>query len=89
MVVEGVSSDGLVLSVGVPTCSDEVHVVVVEEAAEKVVLSATADRSLGFGGNEECASVEEVSLNEPLGDRKVFDDHTGEEVVVYNTEPGA
>lgn len=90
MVVEGVTADGMTLSVGVGGECDG-RVVVLEETQDDVVLAAFERRDLlpNFGGSECDPPIFEVSLQDPLGDRKVYDARNGELVTVYRTEPGA
>jgi hypothetical protein len=73
-----VSPDGRMLAVGLDSCNAEPVVEIVEQTAERVVLAAVAERNAGG----DCADVVSVTLDDPLGDRRLIDGSTGDDVIV-------
>lgn len=71
--------DPQTLIVGVNTCNADPRVAVVE-GEQSITLTVRADRQ-PFG-SDDCADSLSVPLEEPLGDRRVVDDVTGEELAV-------
>lgn len=70
--------DQVTLTVSVDACSSSTRVEV-EESASDVRLHATSDRERN--GND-CRDSVDVTLASPLGDRRVVDDSSGEELTV-------
>lgn len=70
------SPDGRSIAVAVDSCNAEPVVEIGEQSADRVVVSATAERNAG----RDCADVVSVVLDEPLGDRRLVDGSTGDDV---------
>ncbi len=72
-----VSPDGRSIAVAVDSCNAEPVVEIVEQSADRVVVLAIAERNAGG----DCTDVVSVILNEPLGDRRLVDGSTGDDVI--------
>jgi hypothetical protein len=72
-----IGTDGRSLTVSLDSCHARPTVEIVEQSATRVVLAATVERESG----DDCADVATVTSDSPLGDRRVVDRTTGEELV--------
>jgi hypothetical protein len=70
--VVGVTADGRTLSFAVPTCRGK-PTTRVDETTTEVHLLVTSDT----GSSEKCVDTASVTLQKPLGTRKVIDDENG------------
>ena len=68
----------LVFEAGPASCNQNPHVKV-HETATTVTLTAARDRSF-CGGVGDCQDIVEFRLDEPLGDRRLIDGDTGEQL---------
>lgn len=75
MNVVGVTANGLTLSFAVPTCHGK-PTTRVDETATEVHLLVTSDTS----SSEHCADTASVTLQTPLGTRKVIDDKNNKQL---------
>jgi hypothetical protein len=75
------------LSLGINTCNADLSAEV-EETAEEVRIRVHAENTTGDSGD--CRDLLRVTLDDALGNRRVIDDRTGEELrVVYpQADPG-
>ena len=76
-------ADSTAVNLGVGSCNAEPKVEVVSQTEQAVRVRASADRS-----SDSCADAVSICLDEPLGDRLLVDDTTGEMVDV-NAAPEA
>ena len=72
------------LEVGVGTCNVN-PVVLAQETTYEVRLSVTADEPSG-DGTLDCQDSDRLRLEEPLGDRAIIEDSTGEQLDVLPLE---
>lgn len=72
------------LELGVDTCNRHPKVTAVE-SADEVRLTVTADKA-SRGGADDCQDGAHVTLKQPLDDRRVVDDATGEVIDVQPSE---
>lgn len=77
-----ISADGRTLTVGIDSCNAEPVLTVVEQQADRVVLTAESEQTAGG----DCADGGVVTLREPLGDRRLVDDLTGRDVIADNVQ---
>ena len=76
----GLSADGTVLTLSLSACSADL--VVEHSVDDEAVMILVRERGsfLGSGG-ENCADEYTIVLDEPLGDRTVIDEQTGQPLV--------
>ncbi|MGH3735042.1 MAG: hypothetical protein ACRDT6_05405 [Micromonosporaceae bacterium] len=85
-VVEAELSDDGTLALAVESCNGDPEVSVLKENDQEVRVEVVAS-STPFGGSDDCLDTVTVELREPLGDRVVLDEHSGETVSV--SRPGS
>ncbi|MFK5581955.1 hypothetical protein [Serinicoccus sp. LYQ131] len=79
------TADGQELDVGVGTCEGNPTVTAVG-TADEVRLSASMARSFSPFATTDCGTLRTVTLEEPLGDRQVVNDATGEQLEVLGSD---
>ena len=72
------------LALGISTCNRHPKVTAIE-SGDEVRLKVTADKASG-GGADACQDGAHVTLKQPLDDRRVVDDATGEVIDVQPSE---
>lgn len=78
-----VRPDDRQLEVGVGTCNQDPQVTAVETEAE---VRLSSNEVLPRGASNDCQDVDIVTLDAPLGERKVIDEASGDEVRVRRAE---
>lgn len=79
----GGTPDAAKLDVAVASCGRNATVTAHEDADE-VRLTAREDREPPWVGHPDCGDVVSVTLKEPLGQRKIIDTATGEELTPHS-----
>lgn len=69
----------------VNTCGGHPELDLLREQTQVVVVAVVSTRTFGGPGGMDCQDLVEVQLQEPLGDRRLVDATTGDEIAV---EPG-
>lgn len=84
-VVRAILSEPDHLILMVDTCGENPELDLLREQAEVVEVAVVSTRTFGGSGSGDCLDPVDVQLQAPLGDRRLVDATTGDEVDV---EPG-
>ncbi|MDJ0663357.1 MAG: hypothetical protein QNJ75_02275 [Acidimicrobiia bacterium] len=77
----GVSVDGTVLKLSLSACNANVTVDYSVDDEAVMILVQERGSFIGSGGDDDCADEYTIVLDEPLGDRVVIDEQTGQQLV--------
>lgn len=86
-IVEAELWDDGTLALAVDSCNGDPKVSLLKENDQEVRVEVVAS-STPFGGGDDCLDIVKVRLQEPLGDRVVFDAHSGKTVSVSKPDSG-